>query len=285
MAPAPKNTKKTPAKKRNTGPTKADLVAALDRANATIESLAARLDNPAPVVAAAPAPVEPEPQQAEATEGEVNTGPYTIRALRFVPVRIDLQDPNSDKKPYRIMLQPRGQRGDTATVPRHLAQTQEFVGSYNAGLFEVITATEAQQAQYPGQGFQQRVVPIERPQDTTIAHVQVQHDTKGRVVQQQNMMPNPAGGELNAHVEHGVMPTIVGVPGSDPQLTAQFQQAQGQALLPAQQYQPTRAAAAAMQQETGRKEMTPDKLVDKGVMPPLPERVVMQPGQGGQINW
>ena len=125
--------------------------------------------------------------------------PKTIRNLRGTVVHLRLFGTEREK-PYRIELAPRGQVGDTHTVPVALQDD----GTYHAGLgvlFEVITTTEARNLKYapPGQ-LQRDQAELMREQDNLIQK-SADWDGRGRVP------------------ERPIGPPRVNVPGSDPALS------------------------------------------------------------------
>jgi hypothetical protein len=279
MAPAKKATtkKKAPAKKAPAKKTTAKKAVATP----VVEAAPA-----APAVPALPAPpagftwsLDPATGQivlipsagavAEKAEEVRKASGKTIRNLRGVPVHMRLT--GTGDKPYRIELQPRGMNGDTKEVPAACTQDHAFIRSYDRGLFEIITKTEAGDIDYPVRGFQSRPLNIITSEQSTVAHQSFETNSKGQVTNQKNLMPaavqqNPSQG---ANVYESVGPRVVPMPGSDPQLTAQFQSVQAR--------RPDAQAANVMQSETGRAEHAPDKLLSKGIMEnPLPTVVGIQ---------
>lgn len=95
----------------------------------------------------------------------------TIRNLRGTLVHLRLFS-DQNEKPYRIELQPRGNPGDTHTVPASLIDTNTFTSGVDV-LFEIITKTEADKIQYYGsvgyQGIDQATVV--RPSETVVKTV------------------------------------------------------------------------------------------------------------------
>lgn len=259
MAAAKKTTKtaakKTPAKKRATAAKKPA----------------------APQAAAPPAPpAEPLPQLPAPPDGYTWTfnpssgefaltkleptahgvgsepGAKIIRNLRSVPVHMRLQG-TADKQ-FRVELKPRGAGvGDSETIPYACTLDPSFIRSYEHGLFEIITRTEANAVNYPLNGFRQKEVRVIHTEDTVVAHKTFEQNEKGQLLDR-SVEVQPVG------------PRVVNRPGSDRQLTAMLNESP--------------AALQEMQNATGRKEVAPTKLVREGVMPALPERSVIEYTRG-----
>jgi len=91
-----------------------------------------------------------------------------IKNLRQVPVHLRIQGELSDKL-FRVELQPRGRVGDTAAIPKTLAESYQVVSGMGI-LFEQITETEAKNAVFPAVGYQQgEKAEIVRDADQVIA--------------------------------------------------------------------------------------------------------------------
>ena len=200
----------------------------------------------------------------------------TIRNLRGVPVHLRLQG-HGDKS-YRVELMPRNMAGDTKDIPAACTQDTTFIRSYDMGLFEIISKQEARfnAQQVPLNGYRSRELNIIHPDEQTVAHYEIEQTGKGKSAQltKRDLQPaqvqqNPAQG---ANVYESVGPQVVSRPGSDPQLTAQFQSVQTR--------RPASPDVSAMQQDTGRAEHAPDKLVNKGIMGELPQVAGIQRVQG-----
>ena len=76
-------------------------------------------------------------------------GPKIIRNLRQMPVHFRL---GNNKDPYRVQLAPRGQQGDTESIPVALQVDYAFIRGVGS-LFEIITVTEARALQYQPVGY------------------------------------------------------------------------------------------------------------------------------------
>lgn len=154
----------------------------------------------------------------------------TIRNLRGLTVhaRLYSQDP---EKPFRIALSPRGQQGDTTTVPANLTSDYTFVDGVGK-LWEIITAQEAREAEYAPVGYLGRedAPQIIRPEDTTVMTAE-DWDGKGRVPQQRE---RTSTGRQASEREAGTGMHLADIPGSDSGLHAQLRAAQkaGESALP-----------------------------------------------------
>jgi hypothetical protein len=137
--------------------------------------------------------------------------PRTIRNLRSIPVHMRL-DSGTDK-PYRVALEPRGQKGDVAKVPARCTDDTAFSESFNAGLFEIITSAERASIDYskpadrraitdPRTGLPVQVLPTEGSEDNTVAEYAIQTQHHGQ-----------RAGEVT---RTDVNPRQVYVPGSHP---------------------------------------------------------------------
>ncbi len=183
--------------------------------------------------------------------------PVIIRNLRSVPVHLRLE--GIGDKPYRIQLAPRGNQGDTATVPVACQGDTPFTHGVGV-LFEVITQTEKNKLEvaYPATGYQTRTATeVIRPEDTTLAtmpewdgkgqapYSEVKRDSRNRQIPETQ---GRTGDHVNMNVHN--------FPGSDAGLHSQLA-AGGDA-----------AEAAA--------------LAAKGVLPPgaFPQRVVVEKARG-----
>lgn len=257
MAPAKKTTKKTTTAKK-AAPKKP----AAPKAAAT---------PPAPVPPAEPLPQLPPPPEGYTWTFDPDNGQFAlakleptahgvgkepgskvIRNLRRVPVHMRLQG-NADKQ-FRVELKPRGQGvGDTETIPYACTLDPSFIRSHDLGLFEIITRTEANEVEYPLNGFRQKEVRVVHTEDTVIAHKTFEQNEKGQLLDR-SVEVQPVG------------PRIINRPGSDRQLTALLNE--------------TPQSVQAMQQESGRSEHAPSKLVREGVMPELPQRAVFEHHRG-----
>lgn len=157
----------------------------------------------------------------------------TIRNLRGTTVHARLFKLDHEK-PFRIALNPRGQNGDTTTVPATLLDDATFLQGTGV-LWEVITATEAKDlaSSYPGVGYTERTdAPIViRPEDTTVMSAE-DWDGKGRVPQQRQV--KRIQGQEASNREYGTGMHTIDVPGSDQGLHAQLQAAQkaGESAMP-----------------------------------------------------
>jgi len=112
---------------------------------------------PRKTTTAAKAPAKPRAPKA---------GPKIIRNITGVPVHFRL---GNQKDPYRVQLAPRGQQGDTESIPVALQQDYSFIQGVGK-LFEIITETEARNLQYSPVGYLARddAAKIYRQEDTTI---------------------------------------------------------------------------------------------------------------------
>lgn len=157
----------------------------------------------------------------------------TIRNLRGTTVHARLYSLDREK-PFRIALNPRGQSGDTTTVPVNLLDDDTFIKGTGV-LWEIITATEAKQiaASAPQVGYLERAdAPVViRPEDTTVMQAE-DWDGKGRVPQQRQV--KRIQGQEASEREYGTGMHTIDVPGSDQGLHAQLQSAQkaGESALP-----------------------------------------------------
>ena len=135
----------------------------------------------------------------------------TIRNLRGTPVHLRLFGQGNDA-PYRIALQPRGNPGDTHSVPANLTDDGTFVAGIDV-LFEIIPTSEAQSIQYERAGG--------RPQEYEGETLVVVRNEEN-VVRRQPVDQEPGPGRIG--------PATVNVPGSDEALHAQIEA--GQSALP-----------------------------------------------------
>ena len=226
-----------------------------------------------PTAEAAQEVAEAKEEKAEKVSGK------TIRNLRYTPIHFRFF--GYGEKPYRVELMPRTMSGDTVTIPASCTQDTTFVKGHQMGLFEIITRQEAtaNAMEAPLDGYRSRQLNIVTPDETTVDHYEIEELGKGKSSQlhrkdfapvvQQPVQQDPYHG---ANMYEGVGPRIVAMPGSDPQLTAQFQSTQAR--------RPSPQEVSTMQQQTGRPEHDSGKLVDKGIMNPLPQVVGIQHVQG-----
>jgi hypothetical protein len=123
---------------------------------------------PRKTTTAAKAPAKPRAPKA---------GPKIIRNITGLPVHFRL---GNQKDPYRVQLAPRGQQGDTESIPVALQQDYSFIQGVGK-LFEIITETEMRALQYGQVGYLARddAATIYREADTTIQTAD-NWDGKGR---------------------------------------------------------------------------------------------------------
>lgn len=156
----------------------------------------------------------------------------TIRNLRgtVVHARLYSKDP---EKPFRIALSPRGQQGDTTTVPADLVSDYTFTQGVGV-LWEIITAAEAREAEYAPVGYLGRedAPQIIRPEDTTVASAP-DWDGKGRLPQDREVKRTSTGRQASER-EAGTGMNLADFPGSDSGLHSQLRAAQkaGESAMP-----------------------------------------------------
>lgn len=223
----------------------------------------------APVAAQAHEPVDPY----DADNGRSELKPRIIRNMRRVTVNMRLD--SGGEKPFRVSLKPRGTMGDTVRIPAKCTDDVSFTASLEKGLFEIITRSEQQSINYGShhvshaermgildwQGNPVKVGETTRDADRVVSRTQYDTNQQGNVVVQEQQMgreqtqpqPNqqfhPQQPEPDYRSQHAqvtpVGPKVVSMPGSDPQLTAQFQHDYAEASVP-QGYAPV------LQPGTGR---------------------------------
>jgi hypothetical protein len=136
----------------------------------------------------------------------------TIRNLRGTPVHLRLFGQGNDA-PYRIALTPRGNPGDTHTVPANLTDDGTFVAGIDV-LFEIIPASEAQGLQYERTGGR-------APEYEGETLVVVRNEENVVVRQDANLEPAP---------RRRLGPAMANVPGADAGIHAAVEA--GQSAMP-----------------------------------------------------
>lgn len=156
-------------------------------------------------------------------------GPKTIRNLRELVVHGRLYS-KSQKDPFRIALNPRGQVGDITIIPTDLTDDPTFLKGIGV-LWEVITQSEAREleATYAPVGYLGRedAPQIIRDADTTITSADNWDGTGRRAPVDRNIKMKERGSEQqHSDREFGTGMHTADVPGSDHALHAQLKAAQ-----------------------------------------------------------
>lgn len=144
-----------------------------------------------------------------------------VRNTRNAQVKVMLNDTDKNYKPFRVFLQPRGQRGDMTTVPARLSEHPQLINFIDLGILEVVPATEARGITYerprPPRFNGVEVQTVETFRDSQNSVVVGHQDEAGRMTRvpraerEQRGVPQASDGtdrDTQKLVDNGVMPPL-----------------------------------------------------------------------------